>query len=166
MSNAARIGMQANIANFVRQEIRVPISKPLLPIFEAISNAVDAIRDRKGPGTIRVTVLRDHDLLAGKRGSPHTFTIEDDGVGFNDENIASFDELYSDRKAHRGGKGRGRFTYLKVFHTVRISSIFATPQGHKARNFEFDTTYLGYKDELKPVIQQLLSKILSPTSFR
>src|ERR1700747_3130527 len=48
----------ANIANFVRQEVRVPKTKPLLPVFEAVSNALDAIADRKGTGTVRVTVRR------------------------------------------------------------------------------------------------------------
>jgi len=57
-------------------------------------------------------VRRDPVLIEGQRGLPHTVIIEDDGVGFNDANIASFDELYSDKKMHQGGKGRGRFTYL------------------------------------------------------
>jgi anti-sigma regulatory factor (Ser/Thr protein kinase) len=109
MNVEARTGLLANIANFVRQEIRVPKSKPLLPVFEAVANSVDAIADRAGPGTITVTVRRDPDLIEGQRGLPHTVIIEDDGVGFNDANIASFDELYSEKKMHQGGKGRGRF---------------------------------------------------------
>ena len=54
--------MRANIANFVRQEIRIPKSKGLLPVFEAISNAVDAIQDTGRPGTVRVTILRHQEL--------------------------------------------------------------------------------------------------------
>jgi hypothetical protein len=145
MNSATRIGIQANIANFVRQEIRVPISRPLLPVFEAVSNSLDAIADRDGGGEIRVTVLRDGDLLEGKRGSPHTFVVEDDGVGFNDENIAGFDELYSARKAHQGGKGRGRFTYLKVFQNVEINSTFQVGDDLKTREFTFNLSYVGYK---------------------
>ena len=38
--------IQANIANFVRQEVRVSKRKPLLPVFEAVSNALDAIAER------------------------------------------------------------------------------------------------------------------------
>jgi hypothetical protein len=150
MNVPARSGLLANIANFVRQEIRVPKSKPLLPVFEAISNSVDAIGDRQGAGTISVTVLRDPDLIEGQRGLPHTFIIEDDGVGFNDENIASFDELYSDKKIHQGGKGRGRFTYLKVFQNVKVESTFATPDGNKARSFAFNLSYLGYEGDVTP----------------
>ena len=110
--------MQANIANFVRQDVRVSKRKPLLPVFEAVSNALDAIAERKGAGSIRVTVHRQPNILEPGRGTPHTFVVEDDGIGFTDENTAAFDELYSDRKIRQGGKGRGRFTFLKVFDRV------------------------------------------------
>jgi hypothetical protein len=138
--------MQANIANFVRQEVRVSKRKPLLPIFEAVSNSLDAVTDRKQPGTIRITVLRQPELLDSGRGIPHTFIVEDNGIGFNDDNMAAFDELYSDRKIRQGGKGRGRFAFLKVFEKVEIASIFETDQGKKARVFRFDTNYVGYTE--------------------
>jgi hypothetical protein len=44
--------MHANIANFVRQDVRVSKRRPLLPVFEAVSNALDAIDDGKGSGII------------------------------------------------------------------------------------------------------------------
>jgi hypothetical protein len=139
--------IQANIANFVRQEVRVPKTKPLLPVFEAVSNALDAIADRKGAGTVRVTVRRHRGLLDSGRGSPQSFIIEDDGIGFNAENIAAFDELYSVRKIHQGGKGRGRFTFLKVFQQAEIHSTFKAEDGApKRRDFTFDTTYFGCKE--------------------
>ncbi len=161
MNVAARKGLLVNIANFVRQEIRVPKSKPLLPVFEAVANSVDAIADPAGTGTgtIRVTVLRDPDLIEGQRGLPHTFIVEDDGVGFNDANMASFDELYSDTKMHQGGKGRGRFTYLKVFQKVLIASTFATPDGNKARDFEFSLSYLGYQGDVLPAGSEIKTSV-------
>src|ERR1700739_2565829 len=136
--------MQANIANFVRQEVRVSKRKPLLPIFEAVSNSLDAITDRRRRGTIRVTVLRVPELLDSSRGQPHTFIVEDNGIGFNHENMAAFDELYSERKIRHGGKGRGRFAFLKVFEKVEISSTFETTQGKKTRTLTFDTNYAVY----------------------
>src|SRR4051794_20502486 len=99
--------MHANIANFVRQDVRVSKRKPLLPVFEAVSNALDAINDRKSPGTIQVQVLRHPDQLDGGRGDPFGFIVRDNGIGFTKENIDSFDEIYSVKKLNRGGKGRG-----------------------------------------------------------
>lgn len=136
-------GLEANIANFVRQDVRVPKSKPLLPIFEAVSNSLDAISDGKGEGTIRITVLREPTELDGKRGAPHTFIVEDNGVGFTQENIDAFDQLYSDRKAQHGGKGRGRFAFLKVFREAMIESVFEEDGRLKSRKFIFDLAYMG-----------------------
>jgi hypothetical protein len=135
----------ANVANFVRQDVRIPKSRPLLPIFEAISNSLDAIIDRGGAGTIDVTVIRESNELDGVRGVPHTFIIEDDGIGFNDENLQAFDLLYSERKLSRGGKGRGRFTYLKAFEEVRIESTFQANDSTKSRQFSF-----GLKEMSRP----------------
>jgi hypothetical protein len=152
--------MQANIANFVRQEVRVSKRKPLLPIFEAVSNSLDAIGDRRRPGTIRVTVLRQPELLESSRGAPHTFIVEDNRIGFNDENMAAFDELYSERKIRHGGKGRGRFAFLKVFEKVEITSTFETAQGKKARVFTFDINYVGYREAPKNSADDVGTKVI------
>ncbi len=41
--------------------------------------------------------------------------IVDNGVGFTQSNRDSFDTYYSDLKSNMGGKGFGRFMYLKYF---------------------------------------------------
>src|SRR5947199_9668904 len=87
--------LHANIANFVRQDVRVSKRKPLLPVFEAVSNGLDAIADRKSSGTIQVQVLRHPGQLDGSRGDPFGFIVKDNGIGFTKENIDSFDEIYS-----------------------------------------------------------------------
>lgn len=142
-------GLPANVANFVKQEIRIAKSKPLLPVFEAVSNALDSIGEREGGGTIRVSVLRHPDsVLDGSRGDPYSFVIEDDGVGFTDANMAGFDQLYTDRKQPKGGKGRGRFAYLKVFEGVDIDSTYFDNTGElRHRRFDFDLAYSGNKAE-------------------
>lgn len=150
MSGNERLGLYANIANFVRQEVRVPKSKPLLAVFEAISNSLDGIADGTGQGTIRIIVLREASELDGKTGVPHTFIVQDDGIGFTRENIDAFDQLYSDRKAGQGGKGRGRFAFLKVFGHVLVESIFEEDGQTSSRKFRFDLIYTGQKTAPKP----------------
>jgi hypothetical protein len=137
--------MQVNLANYIRQDVRVPISQGLLPVFEAVSNSLDAIADRgKGAGTIRVTIVRHPEQLDGALGAPKDFIIEDDGVGFSDENLDSFCEAFSDKKLSIGGKGRGRFTYLKVFESATIRSRFKAPDGRTfGRDFLFDMRFSG-----------------------
>ena len=42
------------------RNVQVPVSKPLLPLFETISNSIDAIEDGCEPnGRIDIEVIRD-----------------------------------------------------------------------------------------------------------
>lgn len=59
--------------------------------------------------------------------------ISDDGVGFNDGNLASFKEAHTLSKVKVGGKGVGRFTFLKehyatptVARLVEMANLVAT----------------------------------------
>ncbi|HYH69196.1 MAG TPA: ATP-binding protein, partial [Urbifossiella sp.] len=123
-------------------------SQGLRPIFEAIANAFDAIADggAKPPtGAITVRVLRgDTDRqnlpLTGQTLRPVVgFEIHDDGVGFNDEQHGSFKKAYSAKKATTGGKGCGRFLWLKAFESIEVESHFATAAGGlEERCFTFD----------------------------
>ena len=108
----------------------------LIPVFEAIMNSIHAVQDRFGDdwakkGLIRVTVHQDQD------GNPHSFTIEDNGVGLNDENFDSFRTYDSRLKVTKGGKGVGRLTWLKVFEKVAISSVFQGSDSLMERVFDF-----------------------------
>jgi hypothetical protein len=131
----------ANIRNFVDQEVAVPKSGPLLPVFEAVHNALDAIAERGVDGDITISVERHPNETDGSRGAPFRFKVSDNGIGFNPANTESFNELFSIWKKPRGGKGRGRFTYLKVFDKITIDSIFEgdnETRYHKSFNFGYD----------------------------
>jgi len=109
----------------------LPRSKPLLPVLEAIVNSFQALEEL---GTvagkfIRVTVERDsvafeEDAESVARSPINGFIVEDNGVGFNDPNMASFLTSDSDYKAARGGKGVGRFMWLKAFGRAQVESTF------------------------------------------
>lgn len=116
-------------------------SKPLLPLFEAIVNSIQAIEDRFGgdytAGKVRIIIKRESqrefDWGDGTRREPKIlgFQIIDNGIGFTDENLASFKLMASKQKASRGGKGIGRFTWLKAFGNVTISSVYNDASGTK-----------------------------------
>lgn len=63
--------------------------------------------------------------------------IIDNGIGFTEDNRESFDTYRSDMKVKQGGKGFGRFMYLKYFNDVRIESIYRTDDELRFRNFTF-----------------------------
>lgn len=99
------------------------------PLVEAVVNSIQAIEDTKrkdGLVTIRILRSSQDTLLRAEGELPAVigFEIEDNGVGFTKENRDSFNTIYSDKKSVRGGKGFGRFTYLKYFDEVKINSIY------------------------------------------
>ncbi|WP_329806398.1 ATP-binding protein [Flavobacterium facile] len=116
----------------------------LLPLFEAIVNSIHAIEDTKNPkGEINIKLVRSSQSsieFEGGRSTPEiiSFEIEDNGIGFNEDNYESFKREYSTHKADRGGLGIGRFIWLKAFHNVSVESIYYEDSKPKKRNFSFN----------------------------
>lgn len=136
--------LKTNLRGQIRQTI-LPKWRPLLPLFEAVMNSVQAVQERvPGAGRIVIEIERYRGLLELDETAPvHAFTIRDNGAGFNDANFDSFNTAFSEYKLARGGKGLGRFTWLKAFERVEIRSVFlekgeATPY---VRTFVFDENY-------------------------
>ena len=116
----------------------------LLPLFEAIVNSIHAIEDTKNPkGEINIKLVRSSQSsieFEGGKSTPEiiSFEIEDNGIGFNEDNYESFKREYSTHKADRGGLGIGRFMWLKAFHNVSVESIYYEDSTPKKRNFSFN----------------------------
>ncbi|WP_202034984.1 ATP-binding protein [Paraburkholderia tropica] len=149
--------MLTNVRGLVDRLDLAP-SRGLMPLFEAVSNAIDAIEEKYGSataGSITIKLLLSGDLA--RAGGDDTFVINgfevvDDGVGFNELNIACFGEAYTLSKIKVGGKGVGRFTFLKVFSHCDVSSVFERDGKHFARNFNFSITEeLNGADKITPI---------------
>ena len=141
--------MLANIKGLV-DRLELSQAKAMMPLYEAISNSIDAIEEH-GDGwrnhSIRIKLIADDDLVheAGDDALVvDGFDVVDDGVGFNDKNLASFQEAHTLSKVKLGGRGIGRFTFLKVFSSVHIRSVFEAEGKSLLREFDF-----SIQDELK-----------------
>lgn len=116
--------MLTNIRGLV-DRLELAPSRGVMPLFEAISNAMDAIEEKHGNpagGTITIRLLASDDLvrLAGDDTSViDGFEVIDDGTGFSDANIASFGEAYTMSKVKVGGKGMGPFHFPESVRPVR-----------------------------------------------
>lgn len=131
--------MKASIVGRVRNT-NLPKAKALLPVFEAVMNAFQAIEEAGGKGhAIRIVVERQGNLDEGKPGPIEAFTVIDSGIGFTDANLDSFETVDSPYKATRGGKGLGRFLWLKAFGRVEVESHYWAPgiDGLLSRRFSF-----------------------------
>ncbi len=132
---------RASLSGQIRQT-KLPKWKPLLPVFEAVMNAVQSIQDRGVEGSIIVNIVEAPSLKIDDVERIDRFVIYDDGVGFTDENMDSFNTAYSEYKFTKGGKGVGRFLWLKAFDKVEIDSVFESEgEGRFRRKFVFDTAY-------------------------
>lgn len=110
----------------------------LLPIFEAVSNAMHGIEAKFGEhdagrkGEIRIHFSKPNDPNHLK------ITVTDNGVGLNDENYKSFKVLFSGFKLKAHGRGFGRFIAFKVFARAVYWSRFAFSDKQSLRSFRFD----------------------------
>jgi len=109
----------------------------LKPVFEAFINALEAIRDRpegSTPGEIKVKLfftatLADHEF--------DYISIEDNGIGFNEENFERFLTFKDDRKGF-ANKGSGRIQLIHFFDNCEYSSSYLDSSGSvKTRTFSF-----------------------------
>lgn len=134
--------MKTNIKGLI-DRLDLPPTKAMMPLFEAISNSIDAISEHNDSilnHSIRIRLVGIEDLAhqAGDTTIIYDgFDIIDDGIGFNDSNMASFNEAYTLSKIKLGGKGVGRFTFLKVFSNVHIRSVFKRHNESYLREFDF-----------------------------
>ncbi|WP_017259929.1 ATP-binding protein [Pedobacter arcticus] len=122
--------LHTNISGKIRNT-KLPIVKSLWPIFEAISNSIHAIEDKKSTnGLIEIRVSRQGSIELLKECSEveiypiSDIEIVDNGIGLNEENFNSFLTAESDFKIERGAKGIGRFVCLKAFKNLKFTSVF------------------------------------------
>lgn len=151
--------MKLYSVNFAGRIRNFPLSKnnALVPLFEAVVNSLQAIEDKgtgEEPGKITISINRldvlDDSSGVLPKGEINGFTIEDNGIGFNATNFESFLQSDSQLKEARGGKGVGRFCWLKAFDDVTVDSVFKDEEDGKyyRRGFVFNATSVGIEDRV------------------
>lgn len=144
VSTKIELDLRGRLRNF-----NLPATRALFPVFEAVINALHAIEAAaQGSGTVTVEVLRGTAQKMLPLGHEATgpalsgFQVVDDGIGFNDENYESFCTSDSMFKQRLGGRGVGRFTWLKAFDEVHVDSVYRDSAGILRRRV-FDFSELG-----------------------
>ena len=120
----------------------------LTPIIEAVCNSIDSIGNHPN-GSVDIIAFRDGQRNIEDRadasvsGSIVGFDIVDNGSGFTEANRDSFDTYLSGHKYKSGGKGFGRFMYLKYFQRVSVDSYYQKGKESWHRTFDF-----GHNEEI------------------
>ena len=118
----------------------------LLPVFEAVGNSIHSIEENGNLGTLgQITLELIHsnqaafDLDTPEAREIIGFKIQDNGIGFDNANMNSFETLDSDHKIEKGCRGVGRLLWLKAFNRADVSSVYKAESGELLqRTFAFD----------------------------
>lgn len=145
-----RVSLGTNLRGRVKNTT-LARSHALQPLLEAVVNSIQSI-DASGAkpqdGLIEVRILREPGLPFEEKQKRNTeriagFEIADNGVGFNDDNMRSFEMLDSDFKESIGCRGVGRLLWLKAFDRAEIESVFDDAQTNRRmrRRFIFNVEF-------------------------
>ncbi len=145
--------MQVDIVGRIRN-LQLPTTQPLIPIFECLVNSIEAIEDC-GTSEGRIDVYFERDTRQatletdeGPLSPIRDVKVVDNGAGFNDINVKAFFLSDSTRKANRGNKGIGRFTWLKVFNEASVESTYQQDgESWACRRFKFVMTTDGVEGD-------------------
>ena len=129
-----------------------------MPLFEAVVNAIQAVDEAHadmGSTLIEIKILRDQQLPLEPGEESQTssyvepinaFIVVDNGEGFHDMNMKSFETLDSEYRSAYGCRGVGRLLWLKAFQKVEVISRYVdTEETMKEREFVF-TAASGVSD--------------------
>lgn len=127
----SKINLERAIQNIGRR------TEPYAALVELIVNAVEAIEETaRVDGCVKVRVLRSNQTdISQSLPEVEGFEVEDNGIGFTERHLESFDTLYTDRKIDRGGKGFGRIVCLKHFRRFSVQSVFKRQDKLQSVNF-------------------------------
>lgn len=173
----ALAGEDAVKLNVIGRVRNTPLShsNSLLPLFEAVVNSIHAIEEQ-GPlnqGEIKVFIERAKTQQFAIEGTAplepiDSFRITDNGIGFNDANYDSFCTSDSELKLAKGGKGIGRFLWLKAFDHAKIDSVHRDANGiywNRRFTMQLDEEGVGtpsnVKLDSKPIKRETTVKLVN-----
>jgi len=129
------------LAVLSRTHLQTTLHGFLLPILEAISNAMHGIEeafvDRANAEKNGVVTVEFKDWTNPNKIA---VTVSDNGAGLNEDNYRSFKTPFSGHKLSQKGRGFGRFIAFKVFERVLYRSRFSLQAHSEIRSFRFDIT--------------------------
>ena len=167
--------MKLNVLQKVNST-QLKTSELLLPFFETVVNAIQAIHLRqsiKERGQIIISIKRvqiaqlktDNSIVIPPITS---FIVEDNGIGFDKTNFESFNTAHSANKIRYGCKGVGRFLVLKAFDNMKIESTYSDGKnnGFHKRNILFDVENEITSDEPKVVNEEEYKTIVYLNDYK
>lgn len=103
----------------------------LQPIYEAFTNSLEAIKESLKidnsikSNQITIDLKFNPNLFSGENNDYelNELIIEDNGIGFNDNEFKRFQNLYDNSKAY-SNHGSGRVQYMQFFEKIEFESVY------------------------------------------
>lgn len=110
----------------------------LQPIYEAFTNAIEAIRDKQKihpnhKGEITIKIFSTESTVKDSFNFSH-LSITDNGIGFNDEQFERLNVFRDVRKNYKN-LGSGRLQYVHYFDNTTVKSVFEQDGKYFEREF-------------------------------
>lgn len=147
----------------------------LQPLFEVFTNSLEAIKLRQRAGErftpyINVSLIFRANLF-GERDIIQEISVEDNGIGFNDESYSRLVVFKDDTKGFNN-RGSGRIQMIHFFRQVKFDSVYHEGASlmkrrfvlSKEENFLRKNTILYKMEEPSPVQGQEVRTIVRMTS--
>ena len=149
--------MNTNINSVVKDLKNITLEKV---IFEAITNSIQA-----NANNIEIYFSAKNKSIDDTYQLVDTVKVIDDGEGFNDKNVQSFNTYRSELKQGLGAKGVGRFLYLKLFKQIDIHSLSNTIKFTVERDVELKPSNSFYSETTVLLSTARDTYFLNPNKF-
>ena len=152
-SFSTKKNMQTDLSGRLRNFTGFDKNKAPLCLYEAVTNGFQSYPESAEKKIVKVVIEREKTIVDQntETGNIVSITVQDSGVGFNEDNFESFKKLDFTNKLQFGCKGVGRLTWLKVFGLVEIQSIYEKDGKKYQRIFSFSAQKEIEKKENKEV---------------
>ena len=126
----------------------------LQPVFEAVSNGLDAIQERFNDTASRQGKVTVEFINIGNPDNLEVI-ITDNGIGLDKERFEAFCTLDTGFKIKSGGKGIGRILWLAAFEKITVESHYKEISQFYKRSFSFgigknEPVYNEQNDPVEP----------------
>ncbi|TPN75961.1 ATP-binding protein [Mesorhizobium sp. CU2] len=111
----------------------------LYSVYEAISNAIQAIEERFGKAEFAKRGIISIMAQTNPDKTLKYLAISDNGIGLNSAHLEAFETCDTRQKYALGGKGVGRLVWIKVFDKIDVESCYEVGfHDFEKINFRFD----------------------------
>lgn len=131
----------------------------LQPIFEAVTNSFEAIRDRQKDDDFegKISIRIDANATTTEQPEFYSLEITDNGIGFNEKQFQRFNTYKDFTKGYKN-QGSGRIQFVQYFSKSNVESVYVEIGGEKWKRKFSVSKERNYLDHQAIVFHELCER--------